>query len=68
MRIDFEIWNNAEIPNFSYIFFNSVVNFLVASKSEEEQMRFFFVLRKLLSSKISCVMEVIFRVNKSWER
>lgn len=41
MRIDFEIWNNAEIPNFSYIFFNSVVNFLVASKSEEEQMRFF---------------------------
>lgn len=40
MRIDFEIWNNAEIPNLNYIFFNSVVNFLVAAKSEE-QMRLF---------------------------
>lgn len=51
MRIDFEIWNNAEIPNFSYIFFNSVVNFLVASKSEEEQMRFFLYCANFFQAK-----------------
>lgn len=55
MRTHFEIWDNVKIPSLNYIFFNSEVNFLAVAKSDEEEMRWVFLvcmLCKLISGKI----------------
>lgn len=67
VRIQFEIWSKAKIPDLKFISLNSKVNFLLLGWLEEEQMscfRFGFVvvvfLWKFIAGKIQRVMEVIF--------